>query len=78
MNSSFVKSILSNWGVVAFNTLFPLIALPIITRSLGVDGYGQYVKVLSLGALYAVFTEMGLDMALTRAIANNQCSCAYA
>lgn len=77
MNSILVKSILSNWGIVVFNVLFPLLTLPIITHSLGVDGYGQYVKVLSLGALYTVFTEMGLDMALTRVIANNQCSSAY-
>ncbi len=57
-----------------FNVTFPLMTLPLLTHSLGVDGYGQYAKVLSFAMLYVVLGELGMDMALTRRIGNDASS----
>ncbi|WOD30075.1 oligosaccharide flippase family protein [Alloalcanivorax xenomutans] len=45
-----------------FGYIIPLLELPILTRSLGVSGYGQIVLAQSFGLIFATFLEFGFNI----------------
>ncbi|PMO71087.1 oligosaccharide flippase family protein [Vibrio splendidus] len=56
------KNIFSNVSETAINILAPLVVIPQIISSLGVDAYGHYVVLVAEAAIYVVILEFGFGM----------------
>jgi PST family polysaccharide transporter len=71
-----LKKLYLNIGSGAFvqacNMLIPLISLPFLTRSLGVESFGRYVLGFAIATYSGVIVEWGFSMSATRDVARNR------
>ncbi|MGR5531567.1 oligosaccharide flippase family protein [Vibrio alfacsensis] len=65
-------NILSNIFTVIVNILTPLIVIPIITREVGVDGYGLYYSKVAFVALICIITDVGFNLYIPKAIVSSR------
>lgn len=54
----------------AIMTLIGLISIRLLTHYLGVDGFGEYTIIITYLTILSVFAELGLQLVLTREIAD--------
>ena len=50
------------------STVFALVAIGFITRSLGTDGFGEYTTVFAILSLFVILADLGLHSLMTREI----------
>lgn len=66
------KIIQNGWWLylaLFFNTAFPLLTLPYVSRILGASGYGVFATVLNIMTYCQTFIEYGFNLSATRKIA---------
>ncbi|HEQ1859758.1 TPA: oligosaccharide flippase family protein [Providencia alcalifaciens] len=54
------------------NYIIPLITLPYLTRTLGIQGFGIYGLTLTIAQYFILFTDFGFNFTATKKIAENQ------
>jgi hypothetical protein len=62
------KDILNNIFSTIIGILSPLLIIPILTTSLGLDVYGEYVTLLAKITLFTIIAELGLGMYLAKEV----------
>ncbi|MCD0160630.1 oligosaccharide flippase family protein [Deinococcus sp. 6YEL10] len=70
-NSKFAIELLSLHGVQIGNIIIPLVMLPILGRSLGLESYGRYVIIYSIIVITSLIIEYGMSFSATRMIAQS-------
>ncbi|MFH4893842.1 oligosaccharide flippase family protein [Vibrio diabolicus] len=55
-------NIISNIFSVGINIISPLIIIPILTQSMGLDAYGEYVAAIAFSALICVVVDFGFGL----------------
>lgn len=70
------KSVISNIASLSFihivNYLIPLITIPIILRSLGLEDFGRYSFLLGLCLYFSILIEFGLTIPATKYVSENR------
>ncbi|HBC3970637.1 lipopolysaccharide biosynthesis protein [Vibrio sp. 2026] len=72
MASAFKTNVASNLIATLSSILTPIITLPILTSSMGLEDYGIYVALLSKVAIIVVLTDLGLGMYIPNKISVNR------
>ncbi|WP_162674492.1 oligosaccharide flippase family protein [Vibrio variabilis] len=71
-----LKAVLSNlfsFGVIDFlGLIMPIIVMPILTRTLGENGYGNYLLVLTILYFGHTIIDYGTQYTAVRKVANHQ------
>lgn len=68
MNKKFLKDVTANIFTLAVNVVTPLLLIPILTRSLGLDIYGDYMASLGFIFLCVVLADLGFSMYLSKEV----------
>ena len=71
VNIAVKRNILNNMVATFISITIPLIVIPILTRDLGVDDYGNYVTIIAKAALFNVILEFGLGMYVSKEISTS-------
>jgi PST family polysaccharide transporter len=69
LSKIFYKNAFSNILAVSSNIITPLILIPVLTKSLGLNMYGDYMALLGLIFLFVAVLDFGLDMYLAKEVA---------
>lgn len=56
------KNIFFNLLYVILSISFPILIIPMLTGTIGISGYGDYVTLLAYSALINIFFDVGLEM----------------
>jgi O-antigen/teichoic acid export membrane protein len=67
-----ISNIFSNISATLINIVAPLVIIPILTSSLGMNNYGIYVVLLAKVAFFLVLAELGFGMYLAKEISINR------
>ncbi|GIB17866.1 oligosaccharide flippase family protein [Vibrio cholerae] len=70
--ASLKKNIISLFVLQGSNYVIPLLTLPYLTRTLGVDGFGVFGLVIAIAQYFVLFTDFGFNLTATKKIAENQ------
>ena len=68
MGKSLIKDISLNIISVVVSILSPLVLIPVLTKSLGLSMYGDYMALLALIAMFSILCDLGLDMYLSKEV----------
>jgi len=59
MKEKFISLFISFFSINVFNRLIPLVTIPILTNRLGLEGYGEYILILSYTVLFDTLISFG-------------------
>ncbi len=68
LNIKIYKDIFANILTLTINIIAPLVLIPILTSTLGLDSYGNYMAMMGLVALCVVLTDLGFGMYLSKEV----------
>lgn len=71
MERSILKNIFSMFSIQGVNYLIPLITVPYLVRTLGLDGFGTYSIILAVIQYLVILTDYGFNLSASRQIALN-------
>jgi O-antigen/teichoic acid export membrane protein len=72
LSSKIVSNTLISYAGRAVSIAFALIIVGLITRSLGQEGFGEYVTVLAFLSLFVILADLGLHSLMTREISREE------
>lgn len=75
--ASLKKNIISLIFLQGSNYIIPLLTLPYLSRTLGVDGFGSYGLTLAIAQYFLIFTDFGFNLTASKKIAENQADKKY-
>ncbi|EGR4059733.1 oligosaccharide flippase family protein [Vibrio cholerae] len=70
--ASLKKNVISLFILQGSNYVIPLLTLPYLTRTLGVEGFGIFGLVIAVAQYFVLFTDFGFNLTATKKIAENQ------
>ncbi|MDF9388208.1 flippase [Vibrio sp. 1151_11] len=70
--ASLKKNVISLFVLQGSNYVIPLLTLPYLTRTLGVEGFGIFGLVVAVAQYFVLFTDFGFNLTATKKIAENQ------
>ncbi|MTB39501.1 MULTISPECIES: flippase [unclassified Providencia] len=71
MDRVILKNILSMFSIQGINYFIPLIMVPYLVRTLGLDGFGKYSIVIAIIQYLVIITDYGFNLSASREIALN-------
>ncbi|EJB8349318.1 flippase [Vibrio cholerae] len=70
--ASLKKNVISLFILQGSNYVIPLLTLPYLTRTLGIEGFGVFGLALAIAQYLVLFTDFGFNLSVTKKIAENQ------
>lgn len=68
-----LKEALASLGAIqAFNSLIPVLLIPFLVRTLGIESYGQVILAQSIASLLALLVNFGFDLSAPAEIARSR------
>lgn len=72
MSKKVISNIFNNISATIISIVAPLIIIPMLTSSLGINTYGIYVALIAKVALFSVLAEFGFGMYLSKEVSVNR------
>ncbi|MTC13076.1 oligosaccharide flippase family protein, partial [Providencia stuartii] len=66
MDRVILKNILSMFSIQGINYFIPLIMVPYLVRTLGLDGFGKYSIVIAIIQYLVIITDYGFNLSASR------------
>jgi len=70
--ASLKRNIISLFVLQGSNYVIPLLTLPYLSRTLGIEGFGIFGLVIAIAQYFVLFTDFGFNLTATKKIAENQ------
>ncbi|EJD6393825.1 flippase [Proteus mirabilis] len=71
MDKKIITNILSMFSIQGVNYLIPLIMIPYLVRTLGMDGFGKYSIIIAIIQYLVIITDYGFNLSASKEIALN-------
>lgn len=71
MDKTIIKNIFSMFSIQGINYLIPLIMVPYLVRTLGLDGFGVYSIILAITQYFVIIADYGFSLSASRQISLN-------
>ncbi|WP_233968673.1 flippase [Pectobacterium polaris] len=69
MDKILIKNILSLFSVQGVNYLIPLLIIPHLVRTMGIDGFGKYSFVLAVVQYFIILSDYGFNLSASKQVA---------